>query len=300
MKKHTVCPVCLTPLPDPVMELRDHFLTGETFHLLKCKQCGCGVTDPWPEEEELKRYYRSMDYISHSASSKGLINKLYLGIRIVTLRQKYRLICRLSRRSRGAILDVGCGSGELLHLFSKKHWIVSGIETDEQTRLEAVRKYHLPVGDSRSLNEIRSGSCDVITLWHSLEHIARPSETLEQLRRILTPGGILLVAVPNHASLDAMIYGPCWAAWDVPRHLFHFTYHAMETLMRQHHFRIIHTLPMKRDAYYISLLSERYKHGRINYARALRNGWRSNRYARKNNHTCSSMIYVLKPENAYF
>jgi SAM-dependent methyltransferase len=280
------------------MDIRDHFLTGETFRLLKCQRCGCGVTDPWPEGQEMDRYYRTEDYISHSASSKGIINKMYLFIRTFTLRKKYRLICRVTRRSWGSILDVGCGSGELLYLFRKKHWITGGIEPDENARHRAISQYQLPVGDNGSLKDILSGTFDVITLWHSLEHIGGISETLAQLRRILATDGTLIIAVPNHASKDALIYGPFWAAWDVPRHLFHFTYNAIETLMQQYNFRIAKTLPMKMDAYYISILSEKYKSGKTHYARALRNGWLSNHYARANKNAYSSMIYVLKKENA--
>ena len=114
-----------------------------------------------------------------------------------------------------------------------------------------------------------------------------------------SPGGILLVAVPNHTSLDASLYGPYWAAWDVPRHLFHFSPRSVDVLMQKHHFRITQTIPMKMDAYYISFLSEKYQHGKINYARALRNGWRSNRFARTQENACSSMIYVMEKENTY-
>ncbi len=298
MKTITACPVCLSLLPDPIMDIRDHFLTGETFHLMKCQRCGCGVTDPWPEGQEMNRYYRTEDYISHSASPKGIINKLYLLIRTFTLRKKYRLVCRITGCSRGSILDVGCGSGELLHLFSKKQWVAFGIEPDENTRNKAIARYRLQVGDSGSLQDLLPGTFHVITCWHSLEHIALLSETLHQLRRILAPDGTLIVAVPNYDSRDAMIYGPFWAAWDMPRHLLHFTRTAMETLMKQHHFRIIEILPLKMDAYYISMLSEKYKSGKIHYVRALVNGYRSNRYARANKNTYSSLIYVLKQENA--
>jgi len=298
MKKITACPVCQSPLPDPIMDIRDHFLTGETFRLLKCRRCGCGVTDPWPEGQEMNRYYRTEEYISHSASSTGIINKLYLLIRTFTLRKKYRLVRRVTGRSWGSILDVGCGSGELLQLFRKRHWIVGGIEPDENTRRKAISRYHLPISDSVALQDMLSGTFDVITCWHSLEHIAFLPDTLTQLRRLLAPGGTLIVAVPNHDSRDAMIYGPFWAAWDMPRHLFHFTPGAMEALMKQHHFRIVETIPLKMDAYYISMLSEKYRSGKPRYARALRNGYHSNRYARANKNGYSSMIYVLKQENA--
>ena len=174
-----------------------------------------------------------------------------------------------------------------------------GIEPDEHTRTTAMNQYHLPIEGPGKLRDIPTDTYDIITLWHSLEHIADLSETLECLRRILSPGGNLLVAVPNHTSLDASLYGPYWAAWDVPRHLFHFSPRSVDVLMQKHHFRITQTIPMKMDAYYISFLSEKYQHGKINYARALRNGWRSNRFARTQENACSSMIYVMEKENTY-
>ncbi|HNS17101.1 MAG TPA: class I SAM-dependent methyltransferase [Bacteroidales bacterium] len=292
------CPVCQSPDLHPYLEVRDLFLTNETFVIRICPNCGCGITDPRPTAEEIARYYQSRSYISHSASSKGLLNKLYLIARNYTLWKKYNLIRTQSRQSPGTILDIGCGSGDFLGYFQKRKWETLGIEPDEPTRQAAMRNYPLHIGGSELFTQIPTRSHHVITLWHSLEHIAGLHETFAQVKRILRPDGVLFIAVPNYTSRDAAFYGPYWAAWDVPRHLVHFTPQTMDRLVRQYGLKIQCSLPMKLDAYYISMLSERYQHGRVNYLRAIRNGWRSNRYARSHENTFSSLIYVIKPENA--
>lgn len=294
MREVELCPVCRSSAFIPFLETKDHFLTGEVFKIIQCGHCGCLLTNPQPESHELVRYYQSFEYVSHSVSSKTLFNALYVMVRKFTLRQKFRLIRSLSGVSSGAILDVGCGSGELLHLFRKKNWLTTGVEPSEAARLTANRKYHLDVGDSDILESLRQGTYDAITLWHSLEHIHNLDPTIYHLKRLLAPDGILLVAVPNCRSWDASHYGAYWAAWDVPRHLYHFTEGSMKALMQRNGLEVITHIPMKWDAYYVSLLSEKYKTGRRRYLKAWRNGWRSNRNARSDLHAFSSLIYVIK------
>ncbi len=297
MNTISVCAVCNSTELHPYLEVRDFFLTGEPYRILTCKHCGCGLTDPQPGPDEVGRYYRSEAYISHSASQKGILNKLYLLARNVTLQRKYKLVKAFSGRSSGSILDVGCGSGELLHYFQERSWQTRGIEPDESTRRGAGQKYHLQIEGSESLAGIPSRSQHVISFWHSLEHIADLHGILAQVKRIVRPDGVLMIAVPNYTSLDAACYGPHWAAWDTPRHLYHFTPRALDHLVRHHGMKIQQTLPMKLDAYYVSMLSERYRHGWVNYPRAFWNGWRSNLHARSHKNACSSLIYVIKPEN---
>lgn len=294
MRKVELCPVCRSSVLSPYLETKDHFLTGEVFEIIRCAHCGCLLTDPQPGSHELAHYYQSPEYVSHSVSLKSLSNAFYVLIRKFTLRNKFRLIRSLSGVSSGSILDVGCGSGELLRLFRKKNWLTTGVEPSEAARQRAIRKYHLDVGDSDMLGSLSPATYDAITLWHSLEHIRNLDETLYHLKRLLAPDGILLVAVPNWRSWDASYYRDFWAAWDVPRHLYHFTDESMKALMQRYGMRVLAHIPMKLDAYYVCMLSEKYKTGRQRYLKAMRNGWRSNRNARSDIYTYSSLIYVIK------
>lgn len=298
MKKLTRCTVCQSSDLHPYLEVRDHFLTGESFSILTCRQCECGLTDPRPDPDELGNYYQSRAYISHSASSRGITNKVYLLARLRTLRKKYKLVRSFSKQAAGSILDVGCGSGEFLYFLKKRKWETRGIEIDETTRMGAMKKYQLQIGGSDLLKDLPDQSQHVVTFWHSLEHIADLHGTLNQVKRILRADGVLFIAVPNYTSQDAAEYGSHWAAWDVPRHLYHFTPITMDYLTGNHGMSIRHVIPMKLDAYYVSVLSERYRYGRVNYLRAFRNGWRSNQYARTHANTFSSLLYVIDPENA--
>lgn len=141
-----------------------------------------------------------------------------------------------------------------------------------------------------SLYELREQSFDIITMWHVLEHVYELRKDLEQLTKLLKPGGTIFIAVPNMGSYDAQYYKSLWAAYDVPRHLYHFQEKDIKNLFADFNFKVVDILAMKYDAFYVSMLSEKYRKGSM--MRALIIGLQSNRLAR--NFGYSSQVYVLK------
>jgi SAM-dependent methyltransferase len=296
MKNILSCPLCSGNTLDPYLTSRDYFLTKEEFTITQCRNCGFRFTNPRPETEKLPVYYESGHYISHSATRRGIVSKLYLLARSFTVKKKFRFVSKLAPVTKGRILDIGCGTGELLATFKKNGWESTGIEPNEIARREATKNYGLSVFEPSRLKILPSGHYSVISLWHVMEHIDNLADTMNEIRRLLDPEGIIIVAVPNSNALDARIYGNYWAAWDVPRHLYHFTRQSMDRLFSEYGFQLLNVYPMKLDAYYVSLLSEKYKKGKIRYLPAAISGLRSNWYAKFHNHEYSSMIFAGKPK----
>ncbi|UXX80427.1 class I SAM-dependent methyltransferase [Reichenbachiella carrageenanivorans] len=258
---------------------------------MKCSNCGLLLTSPRPNKSSIGSYYQSEDYISHTNQANNLINKVYKLARNYTLRKKFKLINRLAPKK--SILDYGCGTGHLLNYVQQhKDWKTIGVEPDEMARTIAIRDHHLNVvGSLEDLPEKKFG---VITLWHVLEHVHDLNETIQSLRKHLSKKGRLVIAVPNHESLDQQIYKQYWAAYDVPRHLYHFNQLTIKELMKYNQFKLEEVLPMTLDAYYVSMLSEKHKFGKINYIKSIINGWKSNTWAKNNNNNYSSLIYIFK------
>lgn len=289
-EKIAKCPVCRDTEYSNFLICKDHLVSGESFALSKCAQCGFIFTNPRPDKQEIGRYYRSDQYISHQGKANSLINVLYMLARVFTLRSKYRLVRRLSKGR--YILDVGCGTGDFLAHCRKKGWEVAGVEPDEQARSRAESVPGIRVRGSLQAMD-QGEKYDIVTMWHSLEHIHDLNGTLDRLHGLLAKKGVLLIAVPNHLSLDAVIYGEHWAAWDVPRHLYHFSPDTLRQLLQRHGFKLKKTVPMRLDAYYVSLLSEKYKSGRASFLKAIINAYKSNYYAKKNRNLYSSLIYIF-------
>ena len=293
MKSLYHCPVCKGTDFNPFLECRDYTVSHETFQLVCCTQCGFVFTNPQPDNRELPRYYESDDYISHSDKSQNLTAHLYKLSRTYTLKWKYHLIRKYSIAAPSSILDFGCGTGSFLRQCVKHGMTGSGVEPSKTARQEAKAGTNASIADH--IEKIQ-GSFDVITLWHVLEHVSDLQATLSSLKDRLSKSGTIFIAVPNHKSLDAQIYKQYWAAYDVPRHLWHFTRTTMERTLADNDLKLEDILPMKLDAYYVSLLSEKYKtdHSGIPaLATAFLNGWKSNRAA-KATREYSSLIYIAR------
>lgn len=285
------CPVCGSQAFDPFISGKDYFLTGESFEIVTCRECDFRFTNPRPKAEDLGKYYESSDYISHSDSRKGLFASVYQQVRKYTLRRKLSMISKFQQK--GEILDIGCATGQFLHYMKEHGWKATGIEPDEKTRSRAISEYGLEVFPEKQLDVFRKSSFDVITMWHVLEHVSDLGDRMQQLKNLVKPQGTIIIAVPNCDSYDAKKYGEFWAGYDLPRHLYHFAKSDVKLLLEKYGFTIVNILPMKFDAFYVSLLSEKYKSGKMRWLPALWNGFWSNLKAGQKN-GYSSLIYVIK------
>jgi 2-polyprenyl-3-methyl-5-hydroxy-6-metoxy-1,4-benzoquinol methylase len=292
---YTHCPVCGSTAINPLLTVKDHSVSKEEFVIWQCSNCSLRFTQDVPDEASIGRYYQSADYISHSNTDRGLLNKLYQRVRRYTLKQKASLI-RQHTTSKGSLLDIGAGIGAFANHMEKQGWRVTGIEPDEGARLQAKKLFDIELQPTAALPQLPAGSFDAITLWHVLEHVQSLHEYVEQLKNLLKPNGRIVIAVPNYSSLDAHLYGNDWAAYDVPRHLYHFTPKAMHVLMQEHGLKINTTKPMWFDAFYISLLSSKYRKGRTGWISAGINGLRSNLRTVFNRRASSSLIYIISKD----
>lgn len=277
------------------LRVKDYSISGEEFQLLYNNELDLLETFPQPEENKLSEYYKSDDYISHTDTKRNLLEYVYHTVREISLKRKLKLINSFKAESK-TLLDIGCGTGDFLETALKNNWEITGIEPNESARKIANSKTNNSVFDTSELEKLQANSFDVITLWHVLEHLPHLENQVALLKRLLKPNGTLVIAVPNYKSYDAQYYKNFWAAYDVPRHLWHFSKTAIEKLFQVEKMSIVKTLPMKFDAYYVCLLSEKYKNGFMNPIKAFWVGWRSNMKAKRSKEY-SSHIYVLKRAN---
>ena len=220
--KHQSCPFCDSENTVPFIECIDHTVSGEIFPILTCNDCSGKFTSNAPDLTGIGRYYQSDAYISHTDSRKGLFNTIYQIIRNVTISQKNKFVIGKAGLKKGSILDYGCGTGNFLSSMKKSGWKVQGIEPDPNARQKASVAAGEVIHTPDHINQIASSYLDVITLWHVLEHVHDLHHVIAEFKRILKPQGVLVIAVPNHLSYDAKFYRQFWAAYDVPRHLYHF------------------------------------------------------------------------------
>jgi SAM-dependent methyltransferase len=294
---YTNCPVCNATNIHPVLKVKDHHVSGETFDIWECNDCGLRFTQDVPDENAIARYYQSEDYISHTETSKGLINRLYLLVRKRTLKKKRRMVSAITGLKKGKILDLGSGTGAFVNEMSKNGWEVIGLEPSDNARNLAKQVYNVDLRNNDALFSLASNSFDAITLWHVLEHVHKLHVTVQQLKDLLMQNGKLIIAVPNYTSQDAKIYKESWAAYDPPRHLYHFSPRSMQILAEKNGMKIVHYKPMWFDSFYISLLSSKYKTGKANWVAAVWNGIRSNLKAVMDKKKCSSIIYVIAKDH---
>lgn len=276
----------------PYLKVIDHTVSGETFQLVHDQKMDYLETMPKPSAEKLPAYYKSEDYISHTNAKRNLFEKVYHQIRTISLKKKLRLINSFKSEEKH-LLDVGCGTGSFLNTAQNNGWHVYGVEPDAQARAIANEMTNNKVFNVEQLLQFDDHSFDVITLWHVLEHLPNLDEQISVLKRLLKSNGILLIAVPNYKSYDAMVYKNFWAAYDVPRHLWHFSQTAIKRLFGKVQMKVVETHPMIFDAFYVSLLSEKHKNNSMNIIRAFGVGLRSNLKAKRSGEY-SSLIYVIK------
>ncbi len=292
---YQACPVCQSEKIGPVLSAKDYTVSQEAFSIWACQNCQLRFTQSVPVESNIGRYYQSEEYVSHSNTNKGLINRLYQWVRNYTLKQKRKLVETVTGKAGGTILDIGCGTGEFLGTMKRAGWDTLGLEPDEGARTMAAQQQDVTVREPDHLFAMNGPQFDVISMWHVLEHVHRLHENLQQIRSLIHPRGVLLIAVPNYQSGDAEHYGKEWAAYDVPRHLYHFSAPNMKALLGQHGFEVKELRHMPFDAFYVSMLSEKYRHGKVRLISAFWQGLRSFLSSRSQPERGSSILYIIRP-----
>jgi 2-polyprenyl-3-methyl-5-hydroxy-6-metoxy-1,4-benzoquinol methylase len=293
MINYTNCPICSSTAIAPQLTVKDYTVSQKEFTIWHCKNCTARFTQGIPEQDAIGVFYQSDNYISHSDTKKGFINTLYHTVRNHTLNKKRQLIINEVGMTKGELLDIGCGTGAFLNTMKTAGWGITGLEPDFAARKKAEELYGIQPLESDKLFELKPASYHAITMWHVLEHVHELHAYIKQLEILLAPNGKIFIAVPNYTSNDATVYDAHWAAYDVPRHLYHFSPAAMEQLLSKYNLKITTTKPMWYDSFYVSMLSEKYKNGKGNIIKAFFNGLISNLKAVGDKTKCSSVIYVI-------
>ena len=288
------CPLCGGQQLEHTLTCTDHYASGEKFEVVRCAHCGFLMTQNAPIEAKMGKYYEAPDYISHSDTQKGMMNRVYHWVRQFMLSRKAALVRKVSNMSVGTLLDYGTGTGYFAHAMMQKQWHVKAIEKSPQARAFAKERFKLDVEPETALPLYQPKTFDVVTLWHVLEHVEHLNEMWETLHKILKDRGVLIVAVPNPDSYDARKYGEWWAAYDVPRHLWHFSPSVMQKFGAKHGFVMEERLPMPFDAFYVSMLTEKYKGSKFSFIKGLWTGTCAWFSALGKKERSSSMIYVFR------
>ena len=277
-----------TPKGSIYISTKDYFKSQEAFDLVLDSSREILITTPQPAPEDLAGYYQSQAYISHSNTQKGIVPFLYAMVQKWSLKNKINLINSLSNH-KGTLLDIGAGTGNFCETSKQNSWEVYGVEPSEKAREIAAKKN---IFLHQSIEDFKGQQFDVVTLWHVLEHLPDLENTITAIQKLLKPKGVLIVAVPNFNSFDAKHYKRFWAAYDVPRHLWHFSQNSMSQLFSEN-MKLLKTKPMIFDSFYVSLLSEKYKTGNSFAIKALWIGFLSNIRALSTKEH-SSLIYCFK------
>lgn len=271
----------------PFLKCKDHTLSQEVFELHQSAEGDMLVTYPVPDN--LAKYYESTDYISHTDAKSSVLDWVYQWVKSYSLKRKERLLSRVLNGEK-ELLDIGAGTGDFLLHCKNQGWQVSGVEPNASARGLAQKK---GMALYENLASVSNKKFQAITLWHVLEHLPDLHNDITRIHDLLETHGTLVVAVPNYKAYDAEKYGTYWAAFDVPRHLWHFSQAAIKRIFESKGFQLLETKPMPFDAYYVSLLSEKYKTGKQRWWAAFLSGWTSNARAKRSGEY-SSLIYILQ------
>ena len=291
---HDKCPLCQSSAIKKRFACVDEFATGEQFDIFECTACGLAFTQNVPDEKEIDRYYESPTYISHSNTSKGFVNRVYHIARRIMLQKKARKVEKLTGLKNGRLLDYGAGTGHFARLMETRGWSVTAIEKNGKARELTLKEFGFEMLPVEALSTIKDKELDVVTMWHVMEHIQEPDRMWDELHRILGDKGIAIIAVPNSASYDALKYKEYWAAYDVPRHLWHFTPGTIAQWGEKHGFVLDGQYTMPFDGFYISMLSEQYKGSRLHTIRGFWNGFKGWLLQCRRSSASSSIIYVFR------
>jgi len=297
MIQHERCPLTGSSDIKKVFEVKDYTVSGKMFPVFESENVNYRFTNPVPSQEELPEYYKSEAYVSHSQTKEGLVNRLFHVARIYTMRYKKRAVCHNTGKKEGKLLDYGCGTGDFIRFMQNAGWQCSGYEPDPDARETATQNTGANISGQDGLENLEHGQFDCITLWHVLEHVYEPGNTIEHLLKLLKPGGVILFALPNYNSADAEFYREFWAGYDVPRHLHHFTYQSFSHLAEKNNMHIPALQRMHLDSFYVSMLSEKYLAEKGSQFRGVWQGFKSWLAALFNKKRGSSIMYVGRRKN---
>lgn len=280
-----------------VLTTKDFLVTGDKFDISKNLKTGILETHPKPSRHDLHKYYDSKDYMSHSQKPSSFFSFCYRQIRAISAKRKLKIcssqLKTRSLKNKARVLDVGCGTGYFLLKCVEKGWLVKGIENNKNARNTLPPEISKHVYEGFEPLKQQSEKFDIITMWHSLEHLYDLTSAISDLKSLLRPNGTIIVACPNHKSFDAVFYKENWAAYDAPRHLWHFDKKSMRDLFLTHRVFLKKTIPMNWDSFFVSILSEKILRKPFPFFRGLSIGLVSNLRA-KYSGEYSSLIYVLK------
>lgn len=298
MINHDRCPLCTSDKIAFYLRCTDHLVSKEEFDIFRCKACGFVFTQGSPDEKHIEAYYNSEKYISHNDKAKGLLNRIYIMTRHLMLSRKRIMVEALSGGKKGDLLDIGCGTGHFPMIMKKSAWNVTGIEPNAKARDFASKHFGISIRQPDEISKINDHSFDVITFWHVLEHLHDPFKYSSETARLLKPGGICIVAAPNCSSSDAYHYKQAWAAYDVPRHLWHFNASTIKSFWVKKDFDLVDMRRLPLDVFYISILSEKNMGRRMPFVKGTMKGiWFSLKSA-IDKENCSSLIFILKKRGA--
>ena len=287
------CPVCSCESLGRTTNVTDHSISGKSFSIVECGACQFAFTSPRPDQQHIGVFYQSDTYISHTNSNKTWRDKINQLSRQWMVRRKHKAIHKY--HPHGQLLDIGCGTGDFLAHQMSRGYLVTGVEPNLTARESAIAAHAIPVFPQIDLVPALE-QFQVVTMWHVLEHVPEIRSTLKQVFARLADRGIFVIAVPDRESWDAKHYGPFWAAYDVPRHFWHFRQQDLFRLLKEHGFELVTTRRMWLDAFYIAMLSESYKGGNrlIGLVRAFAVGAWSNIIATFTRAPTSSTMYVVR------
>ena len=267
------------------IETKDYLVTHESFFVEE-KEKGISFTHPVIADEEIDKYYNTTAYLSHS-SNKTLISFFFDLFSNIMVKKKTSFMLGLGGVS--AYLDYGCGIGKLISSMNKKGVASYGYDTSSLA---------ISVCNNKSLNASSNlddlpNKYDLISFWHSLEHVSDYTKVLKKTKKMLSKNGTMVVALPNYDSFDAKFYSKFWAAYDTPRHRVHFTKKGFIKAASQLGFEVVKTKPLFLDSFYISMMSEKYKQSLFYFLKGLFIGALSNLFFFFTKQA-SSHTYVLK------
>jgi 2-polyprenyl-3-methyl-5-hydroxy-6-metoxy-1,4-benzoquinol methylase len=285
------CPICGHQEYKEV--LKAPFFRGKkvSFSIQECCKCALWFTSPRPADEDLGAYYEQENYASHSDKGTSLFDQAYKTVRSIALKSKVKLVKKYAPKN-SLVLDYGAGGGAFVAALEQAGFNARGVEPSEIARANAKEVHGLSLLNTNQF-EASAETYSAISLWHVLEHLPDLHDKMGAFHKALKPGGVLIIAVPNHESYDAKLYKEAWAALDVPLHLYHFKKKNIEELAKAHQFELMQIKNMPFDSFYVSLLSEKIME-RNSSVSAIKTGLVSNLKAGKDN--ASSLIYVLRKE----